>query len=74
MEVYKGIWNLVGASPNMAVETAIDESNGSFHFQVPSTSMEASTNFHESKCTSIYFHGSKAISNLLPWKLAEASM
>ena len=43
----------------MFVDAAIDGSNGSFHFlrqwKLPCTSVEASTDFHESKSTSTNF-------------------
>ena len=87
IEVYGSLWKLL---PTMVVEAAIDGSNGHLHFhhrrKVPSASMEASNNFHGTKCTSInFFHGSestsinfshasKSISNSLPWKLVETSM
>ena len=56
--IYGSSWQL---PPHMVVEAAVDGSNESFHllrqWKLISTSMEASTKFHRSKPTSIYFHG-----------------
>ena len=59
--VFRGIWKLIELPRNIFVYAAIDGSSGSFHFhrqlKLPYTSMEASTNFHGGKSTSISFHG-----------------
>ena len=83
MEVYtgRGIWKLMGVSSKMVVEaTIIDGRNETstftvsrnFHrvpWKLPISSMEVNL-LH-----SIYFHGTKSNSNLLPpWKLVEDSM